>query len=182
MVKYIKRGVLHLGESDDEIKSNLEDLISYIYHQCPLNHDAMKELYEDVIVPITFDDRDDDDDDNNYRYKLTFCSNMNIDREYIYEFNEELDTYRFNENIDFISEVFFNICMIMLTLKKVGLDIIVIYIGFFIVGRITSTLGVLSVLIYRLGPLRSKRIVSDPSLNVGHNIYQLFDLLFFNLD
>jgi hypothetical protein len=99
MGTYIKNNILNIGESDDEIKKNMKDILRYIYHQYSLNYDKMKALYEHVKVPIDFDDNDSNGIDycDYYRHKLTFVGHYNKDDTYIYEFDKYLYDYYENE-------------------------------------------------------------------------------------
>ena len=91
-MEYIKNNVLDI---ENLSKEDLKELIRYIYLQFPLDHDKMKELYDDVKVPISFDDTEKDDDD--YRSKLTFISNDNPDYAYIYQFDPDLSQSYFGD-------------------------------------------------------------------------------------
>ena len=53
----------------------------------------MKKLYKDVKVPVTFDDSD------YYRSKLSFVSNKDVDGEYLYEFDDEIDMEYYDNNL-----------------------------------------------------------------------------------
>lgn len=102
MGKYIKKNKLHLGKTNDEIKENLVDLLKYVYYQCPLDHDAMKKMYEHIDVPISFDDLDLRYGD--YRWKLEFVDNDEPDDEYVYQVKDDLDLDWF-DNKSMITEI-----------------------------------------------------------------------------
>lgn len=106
MSTYIENGVICLGKSNYEMEQNLSEIIRFINYQLPLNHDAMKLLYDHIKVPVIFDDEDDDNYDHNdyYRWNLKFVSNYEKDGEYIYDYDNDIniDCY---ENKELIIEL-----------------------------------------------------------------------------
>lgn len=105
MGNYVNRNSLYLGESRKEIKRNMNDILIYIYYQISLDHDEMKKIYENVKVPVNFDD----DDDNRiykdyYRYSLRFVNHYKRDKKYIYQINAELDIKKY-KNKKLINEI-----------------------------------------------------------------------------
>lgn len=105
-MKYIKHNKLTFGRKPEDIENNLEYLIHYIYNSFPLNHDEMISLYDDIDVPIKYDDNEKYDGNYNYRYKLRFCNFCDEDDEYYYDFDnsdyasEEYDNSPFIEQIN----------------------------------------------------------------------------------
>ena len=103
MRTFIRYDMLDIGKTENEIEHNLEQIIKYIYEYFPLDHDKMIKLYEDVKVPVSFDDED--DDDNDYRYDLTFVSYPKPDDKYIYKFNDQLNFYGDVDDELYITEI-----------------------------------------------------------------------------
>lgn len=92
MPKYIKKNVLNLGSTKQEILENLNDVLFYIYEQCQLNHDAMKKLYSHINVPITYDHHSIIDSlqchELKHEYGLKFVNHEDEDDKYLYQIHE----------------------------------------------------------------------------------------------
>jgi len=107
MTKYIKNNILNLGNTLGIIEHNMEKLLQYIYKQFPLNYDEMEKLYQDIQVPVDFDDLDDEDRElnNYYRYNLKFVNYMKEDDKYIYDFQDDNFCQEDYDNDPFIIEL-----------------------------------------------------------------------------
>lgn len=105
--KYIINNVLNIGKTNEEIKSNMEDILCYIYKQIPLDHNKMIKLYEYIRVPVDFDDqnKDDNSDYNDYyRWNLKFTNYYKKNDKYFYKLDDRIDMI-FYENKSLIDEL-----------------------------------------------------------------------------
>ena len=99
MGKYIKNKRLNIKRSDSsdlhhklkDARENLDDILSYIYHQISLDHNKMINIYKHLDVPITFDDSNDSPNNDYYRSKLTFENYKEEDDIYYYNIDDDLD-------------------------------------------------------------------------------------------
>ena len=96
---YIKKNTLSLGKENEQL-TNLNLLVSYIYYSCQLNHQKMLKLYQDLKVPVNYDDEEDYDED--YRWELGFMNCTKKDHMYEYDFDLK---FIIDDENEFIKEV-----------------------------------------------------------------------------
>lgn len=90
-MKYIKNDKLYLGSKEQTIKNNLKEIIKYIYYQCPLDYDQMKQIYKYIETDCEYDDYD--------LLYYEFETNLMQDNKYAYELIKDLDNTYKNEEL-----------------------------------------------------------------------------------
>ena len=101
--EYVDHDILTLGDTEYNQKKNLYEMFKYIYYQFVLDHDKMKELYEDVLVPINFDH--DEVHDLDLYSDLSFFPCQKKDHKYIYGYVDEPLWQYYDNNNRFIKEL-----------------------------------------------------------------------------